>query len=135
MFTTGCHREVGYQTFWAWSHQSLVLKSPKQNWRNCICFFLCQYLPLLGLWNHISARHMYLSHLTCYPLFLLFFFPFFCLLNKRCLKENVYLRRQKMFKLKVYKMFMRRPGSWLKVSFTFNIVGLLYLYFSISCWL
>ena len=43
-------------------------------------FLFCQYFLFLGLWNHISARHTYLPHLTClsslFAYFLRYFFSF-----------------------------------------------------------
>ena len=43
-------------------------------------FLFCQYLLILSLWNHISARHIYLPHLTClsslFAYFLCYFFSF-----------------------------------------------------------
>ena len=44
--------------------------------------FFCQYLAFLGLWNHVSARHIYLPHLTCLSsLFAFFRVTFFLFLS------------------------------------------------------
>ena len=71
-------------------------------------FLFCQQLLFLGLWNHISARHIYLPHLTClsslFAYFLCYFFSFLsfereitqrkCVSNKKLIPQTI--SRQQM---------------------------------------